>query len=88
MRRSRGAAAQTCFSPTRLLAALVGIVGFALRGLSLVPPFGSFPDQCILTVSQPLQSECSSFMAFTSQSRSLPCSESLVSLASMASSLV
>lgn len=63
-----------------------GLENFVLSGLSSVQSFGSFPDQCILSSSQPFQSECSSLMAFTSQSRSVSCSESLVSLASTASS--
>lgn len=61
------------------------LVGFVLSRLSFAEPSGSFPGKHILTFSQPFQSECSSLMAFTSQSRSVPCSESLVSLASMAS---
>lgn len=62
-----------------------GLVAFVLSRLSFAQSFGSFPELHILTFSQPFQSECSSLMAFTSQSRSVPCSESLVSLASKAS---
>lgn len=64
-----------------------GHMGSIPSRLSFVQSVGFFPDQHILIFSQSLQSECSSLMAFTSQSCSVPCSESLVSLASTASSL-
>ena len=63
-----------------------GLGDFVLSRLSFVQCFGSFPDQHFPTFSQPFQFEWSSLMAFTSQSRSIPCSESLVSLASTVSS--
>lgn len=64
-----------------------GHMGSISSRLSCVQSVGFFLDQHILIFSQSFQSECSSLMAFTSQSRSVPCSESLVSLTSTASSL-
>lgn len=75
------------FLPTRATGSPGRTHGFCPGAGWSVHPLGSFPDQRTLTVPQPLQSEGSSLMAFTSQSRSVPCSESLVSLASTASSL-
>lgn len=60
--------------------------GLSSAGEFLSSPSGAFLGQRILTFSLPFYSEYSSLMAFTSQSPSVPCSESLVSLASMTSS--
>lgn len=63
-----------------------GTQGLSSADELLSRPLGAFPGWYIVTLSPPFYSESSSLMAFTSQSRSVPCSESLVSLASMTSS--
>lgn len=84
--RNLRASTQTRFLYPRPPQPQTGLRDFVLSRMSFVQCCGAFPDQHIPTFSQPFQFEWSSLMAFTSQYRSIPCSESLVSLASTVSS--